>query len=65
MSNVVDDEPVQLGQLYRYVAAQIGVPDPPSGADSPLPASRCSNAKLKAELGWQPTYPTYRSGLAT
>jgi hypothetical protein len=24
----------------------------------------CANARARGELGWQPAYPTYRSGLA-
>ncbi|MDZ4363947.1 MAG: SDR family NAD(P)-dependent oxidoreductase, partial [Brevundimonas sp.] len=28
-------------------------------------SKRVSNALAKAELGWRPTYPTYREGLAS
>ena len=62
--NVVDDEPPTYTTLYAYVAAQEGVPPPAAGGPRVRQSFACSNGKLKRELGWQPAYPTYRSGLA-
>lgn len=62
--NVVDDEPVTYRELLAYVAAQLDLPAPQPGGSLPLPSQSCSNARLKAELGWAPAYATYRSGLA-
>ncbi len=61
--NVVDDAPVAWRDLYGYVAVQEGGPDPMCGGPAMLPSLGCGNARLKADLGWQPAYPTYRSGL--
>jgi nucleoside-diphosphate-sugar epimerase len=62
--NVVDDEPVRLGDLYRYVAAQVEAPDPTPGGPPPWFSGRYGNGKIRGELGWMPMYATYRSGLA-
>ena len=62
--NVVDDEPPTYAALYAYVAAQEGVAPPAAGGQRMRQSFACSNAKIKRELGWQPAYPTYRSGLA-
>jgi 2-alkyl-3-oxoalkanoate reductase len=62
--NVVDDEPPTYAALYAYVAAQEGVAPPAAGGQRTRQSFACSNAKIKRELGWQPAYPTYRSGLA-
>lgn len=62
--NVVDDEPPTYAALYTYVAAQEGVAPPAPGGQRTRDSFACSNEKIKRELGWQPAYPTYRSGLA-
>ena len=62
--NVVDDEPPAYADLYAYVAALEGVAPPAAGGARAWQSFACSNAKIKRELGWQPAYPTYRSGLA-
>ena len=62
--NVVDDEPPTYATLYAYVAAQVGVAPPAAGGPRVRQSFACSNARIKRELGWQPAYPTYRSGLA-
>jgi nucleoside-diphosphate-sugar epimerase len=62
--NVVDDEPVRYKQVFDYIAAQVGAPEPQPGGPKILSSLRCSNAKIKRELAWQPAYPSYRSGLA-
>lgn len=62
--NVVDDEPPTYAELYAYVAAQEGAAPPAAGGPRVRQSFACSNAKIKRELGWQPAYPTYRSGLA-
>jgi len=61
--NVVDDEPPHYADLFAYVAAQLGVKAPPAGGPQRRASFGCSNARIKRELGWQPAYPTYRSGL--
>jgi nucleoside-diphosphate-sugar epimerase len=59
----VDDEPSPVCDVYRFVAALLGVRSPPDGADDRAPASnkRCSNARLKRD-GYRFEFPTYREG---
>lgn len=61
--NVVDDEPVSYKRLYAYIATQTGAQPPQAGGPKAPRSLGCSNAKIKAELSWQPVYPTYCSGL--
>ncbi|HST90429.1 MAG TPA: NAD(P)-dependent oxidoreductase [Ktedonobacterales bacterium] len=63
IANVVDDQPVSYRALYGYIAVQAGTPEPPAGGP-PTASLACANARIKELLGWQPAYPTYRSGLA-
>ncbi len=62
---VVDNEPAPRREIYGFAARYAGLPPP----DLPLIpddlGKRCSNEKAKAELGFQPAYPTYREGLGT
>ena len=37
---------------------------PSASARFYMDSKRVSNARLKAELGWRPKYPSYREGLA-
>lgn len=62
--NVVDDEPVTYKRLLTYIAAQLKAPAPQPGGTRFLQSLGCTNARIKQELGWQPAYPGYRSGLA-
>jgi nucleoside-diphosphate-sugar epimerase len=73
--NVTDDEPAPPQDVVAYAAHLLGRPVPPDlpfaqAAMSPMGASfyaenkRASNARAKADLGWQLQYPTYREGLA-
>lgn len=62
--HVVDDRPVETHTLYHYLAAQVDGAEPQPGGEAFLPSLGCSNARIKAELGWQPLYATYRAGLA-
>ena len=72
--NLCDDEPCPNGEVIAYAAGLLGRPAPPEVAlaDAGLsPAAsrfyaeskRVSNARAKAELGWRPTYRSYREGL--
>ncbi|WP_296595460.1 SDR family NAD(P)-dependent oxidoreductase [Phenylobacterium sp.] len=73
--NLCDDEPAPNSNVIAYAARLLGMTPPPEVRleDARLsPAAmrfyaeskRVSNALAKAELGWRPTYPTYREGLA-
>lgn len=73
--NLCDDEPAPNSEVVAYAAHLLGQAPPPevSLEDARLPpaaqrfyaeSKRVSNARAKAELGWRPTYPTYREGLA-
>ncbi|MDP3489619.1 MAG: SDR family oxidoreductase [Phenylobacterium sp.] len=73
--NLCDDAPAPNSEVVAYAAGLLGLPVPPEipvvKAELTGPAQRfyaeskrVSNARAKAELGWRPTYPTYREGLA-
>ncbi|HEX8570948.1 MAG TPA: SDR family NAD(P)-dependent oxidoreductase [Caulobacteraceae bacterium] len=73
--NVVDDEPSPAHEVTSYAAGLRGAPPPElvpfddAGLSEEArrfwhECRRVSNARLKAELGWRPTYPSYREGLA-
>lgn len=59
----VDDEPAEVGDVLRFIARELDLPDPPTGDDAPrrAPSRRISNALLRS-TGFEPTYPTYREG---
>lgn len=73
--NVADDEPVSFSDLMTAMAAALGAPKPrvvPSWLLTATPYAkammtgglRVSAAKAKRELGWEPSMPTYRDGVA-
>ena len=66
----VDNEPAEMGEVLRFLAAELGLPQPPSGASegggqSGEPSrggnKRCSNALLRS-TGFEFTYPSFREG---
>ncbi|MBI1251839.1 MAG: SDR family NAD(P)-dependent oxidoreductase [Alphaproteobacteria bacterium] len=72
--NVCDDEPAPPQDVTAFACALLGVAAPPEemfDAANLSPAAqrfwaeckRVPNARIKAELGWRPLYPTYREGL--
>jgi nucleoside-diphosphate-sugar epimerase len=73
--NVVDDEPAPVREWLPVYAEALGAPRPRrvpklvarlvAGRYATLLAtelSGASNARAKAELGWQPRYPSWRQG---
>lgn len=75
--NVADDEPATMDQWAPAFSAAVGAPKPLrvpkliarilAGKDIVGFADTlrgASNAKAKAELGWQPAYPSWRQGFA-
>jgi nucleoside-diphosphate-sugar epimerase len=75
--NIVDDEPVTWREYLHRLAEVLGAPKPfrlptwlfrlaaPYAAIALTSRLPVSNAKARRELGWQPSFPTYREGLAT
>jgi len=72
--NLTDDEPVAADVVMAWAAERLGLPRPPEVEWTAAEVSdamrrfyldnkRISNARAKAELGWRPTYPTWREGL--
>jgi nucleoside-diphosphate-sugar epimerase len=60
----VDDEPADEAVVLRWIAARLGVPEPPTGEATARGANkRCSNARLRA-TGYAFRYPTFREGYA-
>jgi nucleoside-diphosphate-sugar epimerase len=73
--NIVDDEPAPVSEWLPALAAAIGAKPPrrvPTwvgrllGGEAVVlmmtQARGASNAKAKRELGWQPQYPSWRTG---
>ena len=72
--NVVDDEPTSWREFMEAMAEAVGAPAPlavprwalrlaPYAYASLTSTMRVSNAKARRELGWAPSYPTYRQGI--
>ncbi len=73
--NVVDDEPVAMRDWVPVFAEAVGAKKPfrvpvwlarliagPAAANSATQLRGASNAKAKRELGWQPSYASWRQG---
>jgi nucleoside-diphosphate-sugar epimerase len=60
--NVVDDEPAPQRVWMAALAEAVGAPPPPDAEPIEAPRRGASNAKIKAELGWTPAYPSWRDG---
>jgi nucleoside-diphosphate-sugar epimerase len=76
--NIVDDEPSEVAEWLPYLAAAIGAKPPmrlPAWLAKPMIGEHgislmtqvrgSSNAKARAELGWSPTYASWREGFRT
>ncbi len=72
--NLCDDDPAPPEDVIAYAAGLLGLPVPPAipfeEADmTPMARSfyaeskRVRNDRIKADLGWTPQYPDYRTGL--
>jgi nucleoside-diphosphate-sugar epimerase len=59
----VDNDPAELGDVLRFLAAELGLDIPPTGdaGDARGGNKRCSNALLR-ETGFSFKYPTFREG---
>jgi 2-alkyl-3-oxoalkanoate reductase len=75
--NIVDDEPATVAQWLPVVARAAGARPPrhipawigrlaagEAGVSMMTQIRGCSNARAKAELGWQLIWPTWRDGFA-
>jgi nucleoside-diphosphate-sugar epimerase len=69
--NACDNEPVELGELYRWLAKELNQPMPPSIPTDPdvlrkrgATNKRISNHRMRVDLGWFPRFPTFREGYA-
>ncbi|MGO4188916.1 NAD-dependent epimerase/dehydratase family protein [Pseudarthrobacter sp. TAF60_1] len=59
----VDNDPAELGDVLRFLAAEMGYPEPPIGPAGEARGGnkRCSNVLLRAS-GLELAYPTFREG---
>jgi nucleoside-diphosphate-sugar epimerase len=75
--HVVDDEPITFHDFMALTARALGVGPPRhvpvaiarliagrNAVDAVVRSARSANAKIKRELGWEPRYPTARTGVA-
>lgn len=73
--NVVDDEPAPMSQWLPYLAAELGAEPPrrapaflarwavgPWGVAFMTALRGADNARAKRVLGWEPAYPSWRTG---
>jgi nucleoside-diphosphate-sugar epimerase len=66
--NVADDGAAPRAELADWLAARLGRPPPrftgeaPSGRRHVTPDRIVVNERLKATLGWHPSFPTFREG---
>ncbi|WP_411375663.1 NAD-dependent epimerase/dehydratase family protein [Arthrobacter sp. MPF02] len=59
----VDDDPADLGSVLRFLASEMGLPEPPVGDAGPARAGnkRCRNSLLRS-TGFSFTFPSFREG---
>ncbi len=58
-----DELPVDLSEVLRFLAAELGVPEPPPGdTSSSRGGARRVDSSLLRSTGFSFTYPTYREG---
>lgn len=59
----VDNDPADLGSVLRFLAAELGLPEPPVGDAGPARAGnkRCRNDLLRG-AGFAFTFPSFREG---
>ena len=59
----VDNSPAELGEVLRFLAAEMGYPEPPIGPAGEARGGnkRCSNALLRS-TGFEFAYPSFREG---
>src|SRR3954447_9528560 len=75
--NIVDDEPVEMGEWLPLYARAVGGPEPErisveeglerlgwTEVQRMTEQRAASNARAKERLGWEPRYPTWRGELA-
>lgn len=72
--NICDDAPATKEAVLAYLAEQLGMDAPEFDPENipprlqrrggRMPDRLVSNAKARAQLGWQPTYPNFRAGYA-
>ena len=63
----VDNQPLTRREFYQAITQRVGAPEP-RFAEGDMPAAgglnkRCSNRRLREDLGWTPRYPTIHEGL--
>ena len=59
----VDNDPADLGDVLRFLASEMGYPEPPVGSAGEARGGnkRCSNALLRS-TGFEFAYPSFREG---
>jgi nucleoside-diphosphate-sugar epimerase len=61
---VADDRPVTWRELFTWIAAACGAPEPQPGGRIGFPSFRVRNRRAREALDWAPRYADYRFGLA-
>jgi nucleoside-diphosphate-sugar epimerase len=62
--NVVDDEPARAQDWMPVLAEVFGAPVPPNNSGRADWERGADNTVARTKLGWQPAYPSWRTGFA-
>ena len=58
-----DEQPAQLGEVYEFLAAELGLPVPPASSEAEARAGdRRLSSQLLRDSGFSFSFPDYRSG---
>ena len=61
---ICDDDPAPWKEVLGFIAASCRQAPPLAGGRAGFKSCRLSNQKAKLVLGWTPSYPSWREGLA-
>lgn len=62
--NIVDDEPASAAQWLPIYARALGAPEPEYIPGIERGERGASNSRARVEYGWEPTFPTWRTGFS-
>jgi len=61
--NIVDDRPVSYAEFYHWLAKEQGIAHLPTQEKEAIFAFRVKNNLAKQQLGWQPIFKSFHSGV--
>jgi nucleoside-diphosphate-sugar epimerase len=61
---VCEDQPARWRDVFSYITTLVGSAEPEPGGPARFPSFRVRNGRARELLGWRPSYPDHRCGLA-